>query len=110
MQNRLVHFRQTISCNYLIINARAETHKKKTSRGERVRSEATQGVWGDSAPSKPKVKGTKKATAGMQSPFRVPLTVVFSNLLLEGIERLWEVHKILPNPKHFPLAAEDSVS
>lgn len=40
----------------------------------------------------------------------VPLTVVFSNLFLEGIERLWEVLKILPDPKHFPLATEDSVS
>lgn len=53
-------------------------------------------------------QGTKKETGS--GLFLVPLAVVFSNLLLEGIERLWEVHKILPNPKHFPLAAEDSVS
>ena len=33
-------------------------------------------------------------------PFFVPLTVVFSNLLLEGIERLWEVHEFLPNPNY----------
>lgn len=39
----------------------------------------------------------------------VPLTVLFSNLLLEGIERLWEIHEFLPNPKHFPLATEESV-
>lgn len=32
---------------------------------------------------------------------RVPLTVVFSNLMLEGIERLWEVHDFLPDPKQF---------
>jgi hypothetical protein len=38
------------------------------------------------------------------------ITVVFSNLLLEGLEWLWEVHEFLPDPKHFPLATEDSVS
>jgi hypothetical protein len=37
----------------------------------------------------------------------VPLTEPFSNLLLEGIERLWEVHEFLPNPKRFPLAPEE---
>ena len=62
------------------------------------------------------VRGRKTEVGGKLTTFVfllldwVPLTVVFSNLLLEGIERLWEVHKILPNPKHFPLAAEDSVS
>ena len=53
--------------------------------------------------------GERKRRRTEAMPF-VPLTEVFSNLLLEGIERLWEAHKILPNPKHFPLAAEDSVS
>lgn len=52
----------------------------------------------------------KKKHRGLRCYFFVPLTVVFSNLLLEGIERLWEVHEILPNPKRFPLATEDSVS
>ena len=85
-------------------------HTKKDIAGREGSERSDAGGLGDSAPSKPKVKSTKKATAGMQSPFRVPLTVVFSNLLLEGIERLWEALKILPNPKHFPLAAEDSVS
>ena len=51
----------------------------------------------------------KKASHGSDA-FFVPFTKVFSNLLLEGIERLWEVHEFLPNPKRFPLATEDSVS
>jgi hypothetical protein len=29
----------------------------------------------------------------------VPLTGQFSNLLMEGLERIWEVHKFLPDPK-----------
>lgn len=39
----------------------------------------------------------------------MPVTVVFSNLLLEGIVRLWEMLFFLPNPKHFPLASKESV-
>ena len=53
--------------------------------------------------------GKRKRRRTEAMPF-VPLTVVFSNLLLEGIERLWEVHDYLPNPKRFPLATEVSVS
>ena len=53
-------------------------------------------------------EGTK--TAGVSaSRFPVPLTEPFSNLLPEGIERLWEVHEYLPDPKRFPLATENEV-
>ena len=31
----------------------------------------------------------------------VPLTGQFSNLLMEKIERIWEMHEYLPNPKRF---------
>ena len=31
----------------------------------------------------------------------VPLTGQFSNLLMEKIERIWEMHECLPNPKRF---------
>ena len=38
----------------------------------------------------------------------VPLTGQFSNLLLEGLDRLWEVHEILPNPKSFRIIIDKS--
>ena len=57
------------------------------------------GVWG--VPSK---QGGSSAADGTEiglpqgSPISVPGAVEFSNRLMAGLDRLWEMHDILPNP------------
>ena len=41
----------------------------------------------------------QSATQIAEKPISRALTGQFSNLLLEGLNRLWEVHKVLPDPK-----------
>ena len=45
----------------------------------------------------------------MKLPLLVPLAGQFSNLLMEGIERLWEMHEYLPDPERFSLASQHEV-
>ena len=47
---------------------------------------------------------TVQEKAPSQEPFLVPGAGVFSNLLMEGIERLWEVHEMLPDLKSHGMA------
>ena len=59
------------------------------------------------------LKNTPKMRTGKKSPSGkerlVPQTVVISHLLLVGIERLWEAHDYLLDPRHFSLATKDTV-